>query len=47
MAVNDVLLCQRAVTELVIMENNSAAEIFGRLRHVYEDSCMGASSARR
>jgi transposase len=47
MAVTDMLFRQRAVTEFLVKEGNSAAVIYERLRDVYGDVCMGASSVRR
>jgi transposase len=47
MAVSDVSLRQRAVIEFLVKEGNSAGVIFERLRGVYGDACMGASSVRR
>jgi transposase len=38
---------QRAVTEFLVKEGNSAAVIYERLRSVYGDACMGVSSVRR
>ena len=39
--------CQCAVIEFLVKESNAAAYIYGRLRRVYEDACMDASSIRR
>jgi hypothetical protein len=46
LAVNDVSFCQQAVTELLVKENNSVANICNSLHHVHRDSCMGASSVQ-
>jgi hypothetical protein len=46
MAVTD-MFCQPAVIEFLVKEGNSAAVIYGRLRVVYGDVCMGVSSVRR
>jgi hypothetical protein len=47
MAVTDMLFRQPAVIEFLLKEGNSAGVIYERLRGVYEDVCMGASSVRR
>jgi hypothetical protein len=47
MAVTDMSFRQRAVTEFPVKEGNSAGVIYERLRDVYGDACMGASSVRR
>jgi hypothetical protein len=41
------LFRQRAVIEFLVKEGNSAAVIYKRLRGVYGDVFMGASSVRR
>jgi transposase len=46
MAVTDMYL-QHAVIEFLVQEGNSAEVIYERLRGVYGDACMGASSVRR
>jgi len=46
MAVNGISFRNRAVIKLLLMENISAADIYGR-RRVYGDACMGASRGRR
>jgi hypothetical protein len=40
-------LVQRSVIEFLVKEGNSAGVIYERLRDVYGDVCMGASSVRR
>jgi imidazoleglycerol phosphate dehydratase HisB len=47
MAVTDLSFRQRAVIEFLVKEGNSAGIIYERLRGVYEDVCMGASSVRK
>jgi transposase len=47
MTVTDMLFRQRAVTEFLVKEENSAAVIYEQLRGVYGDVCMGASNVRR
>jgi hypothetical protein len=37
---------QRAVIEFLVKEENSSGVIYERLRGVYGDACMGASSVR-
>jgi hypothetical protein len=44
--VNNILFHQHAVIEFHVEENISAADIFHQLHHIYQDSCMGGSSAR-
>jgi transposase len=46
MAVSD-MFRQRAVIEFLVKKGNSAGVIYERLRGVYGDVCMGASSVRR
>jgi hypothetical protein len=46
MAVTD-LFRQRDIIEFLVKEGNSAEVIYERLRGVYGDVCMGASSVRR
>jgi transposase len=46
-AVTDMSFRQIAVTEFLVKEGNSAGVIYDRLRGVYGDACMGASSVRR
>jgi hypothetical protein len=46
MAVTD-MFRQRAVIEFLKKERNSAGLIYERLRGLYGDACMGASSVRR
>jgi hypothetical protein len=40
MAVNDMSFCQHAVTESLVKENNSAADIHAGFHHVYRDAGM-------
>jgi transposase len=47
MAVMDTSFRQHAVIEFLVKEGNSAGVIYERLRGVYGDACMGASSVRR
>jgi transposase len=47
MVVNNMFFCQRDVSEFLVKEENSAGLIYERLRGVYGDACMGASSVRR
>jgi len=47
MANNNVSFHQRAVIEFLVKEEIPAADIHHRLRCVYGDLCMGASSVRR
>jgi hypothetical protein len=47
MAVTDMLFRQRAVTEFLVKEGNSAGVIYERFRGVYGDVCMGVSTVRR
>jgi hypothetical protein len=47
MALTDMSFHQRAVIEFLVKEGNSAGVIYERLRGVYGDVCMGASSVRR
>jgi hypothetical protein len=47
MAVTDMLFRQRAVSEFLVKEGNSAGVIYERLRGVYGDVYMGVSSVRR
>jgi hypothetical protein len=44
MAVNDVAFSQHAAIEILMKENNSAANTNDHLHYVYKDSCMDASS---
>jgi hypothetical protein len=46
MAVTDMSFRQRAVIKFHVKEGNSAAVIYERLRGVYGDVCMGASSQK-
>jgi hypothetical protein len=46
MAVTD-MFHQRAVIEFLVEDGNSTGIIQGRLRGVYGDVCMGASSVRK
>jgi hypothetical protein len=46
-AVNNISFRQHAVTEFLVEENISAADIFNQLCHIYHDSFMGGSSAQR
>jgi transposase len=43
----DMSFRRRAVIEFLVKEGNSAGVIYERLRAVYGDVCMGASSVRR
>jgi transposase len=47
MAITDLWFRQRAFTEFLVKEGNSAAVIYEWLRVVSGDVCMGASSVRR
>jgi hypothetical protein len=47
MAVTDMWFRQRAIIEFRVKEGNSPGVIYERLRGVYGDVCMGASSVRR
>jgi len=47
MVVNGISFRQSAVIGFTVTENNSAADIYGRLRYVYGDSCMDSGSIRR
>jgi hypothetical protein len=47
MSVTDMLFRRRAAIEFLMKEGNSAGVIYERLRDVYGDACMGASSVRR
>jgi transposase len=47
MAVVEVYFRQRAVIEFLVKEGNSAGVIYERIRGVYGDVYMGASSVRR
>jgi transposase len=47
MAVTDNSFRQCAVTEFLVKEGNSAGVTYERLRGVYRDACLGASSVRR
>jgi hypothetical protein len=47
MAVTDISFRHRAVIEFLVKEGNSAGVTYERLRGVYGDVCMGASSVRR
>jgi transposase len=47
MAVTDMSFRQRAVIEFLVKEGNSVALIYERLRDVYGDVCISASSVRR
>jgi hypothetical protein len=47
MAVTDTSFHQRDVIEFLVKEENSAGVIYKRLRGVYGEACMGASSVRR
>jgi transposase len=47
MAVTDMSFRQCAVIEFLVKDGNSAGFIYKRLRDVYGDVCMGASSVRR
>jgi transposase len=47
MAVTDMSFRQHAVLEFLVKEGNSAGVFYERLRGVYGDVCMGASSVRR
>ena len=44
--VNDMSFCQRKV-QILVKENNSAADIYGRSSQVYGGARMGASSVRK
>jgi transposase len=46
-AVTDMSFRQHPVNEFLVKEGNSAGAIYERLRDVYGDVCMGASSVRR
>jgi hypothetical protein len=46
MVVTDMSFHQRAATEFLVIEGNSAAVMYERLRGVYGDVFMGASSVR-
>jgi hypothetical protein len=41
------MFCRCFLTEFLVEEGNSAGIIYERLRGVYGDACMGASSVRR
>jgi hypothetical protein len=45
-AVTDMSFHQRAVSEFLLQEGNSAGVIYERLRGVYEDVCMGARGVK-
>jgi hypothetical protein len=47
MAATDPSFRQHAVIEFPVKDGNSTGIIYERLRGVYEDACMGASSVRR
>jgi hypothetical protein len=47
MAATDMSCRQRTVIEFLVKEENSAGVMYERLRGLYGDVCMGASSVRR
>jgi hypothetical protein len=46
MAVTDMSFRQTAVIEFLVKEGSTAVVVYERLRGVYRDTCMGASSVR-